>query len=100
MRCVGVDTAGGVRMVKGKSSRKIDAAIALAMALVSVVEAGPKIFNPRAVPTGPGGDIGVDLQKELGANFSQRSPFDDGLPEDDDRPGRWGGYGVTRFFSD
>jgi phage terminase large subunit-like protein len=75
LNAVGVDTAGGVRMVKGKSSKKIDAAIALAMALVSAVETGPKIFNPRAIPTSVGRGIGWEI-RQAGLGCDDRGPFD------------------------
>ena len=38
LNAIGVETPSGVRMVKGKSSKKIDAAIALAMACVAAVQ--------------------------------------------------------------
>jgi phage terminase large subunit-like protein len=38
LNAVGVETPSGVRMVKGKSSKKIDAAISLAMACVAAVQ--------------------------------------------------------------
>jgi len=41
LNAVGVETPGGVRMVKGKATKKIDAAIALAMACVAAIEKGP-----------------------------------------------------------
>jgi phage terminase large subunit-like protein len=68
LNAVGIETGSGVRMVKGKSTRKIDAAIALAMAAVAAVEAGPKIFNPHAVPVGVGKSIFGDLKKFAGGS--------------------------------
>jgi phage terminase large subunit-like protein len=38
LNAVGIETASGVRMVKGKTSKKIDAAIALSMACVAAVQ--------------------------------------------------------------
>jgi phage terminase large subunit-like protein len=38
LNATGIETASGVRMVKGKSTRKIDAAIALAIACVAAVQ--------------------------------------------------------------
>lgn len=71
-------------MVKGKSWRKIDAAIALGMALVSAVEAGPKLFNLHAVPIGVG-NTGFSLgsAKHLGDSTLDRpygGMFSDGEP--------------------
>ena len=41
LNATGIETPGGVRMVKGKASKKIDAAIALAMASVAAIRKGP-----------------------------------------------------------
>jgi hypothetical protein len=41
LNATGLETANGVRMIKGKSTKKIDAAIALAMASVAAIQAGP-----------------------------------------------------------
>lgn len=38
LNATGIETPSGVRMVKGKSTRKIDAAISLAMACVAAVQ--------------------------------------------------------------
>jgi phage terminase large subunit-like protein len=38
LNAVGIETPSGVRMVKGKSSKKIEAAISLAMACVAAVQ--------------------------------------------------------------
>ena len=40
LNAVGVETPGGVRMVKGKATKKIDASIALAMACVAAIQKG------------------------------------------------------------
>ena len=53
LNAIGVETSSGVRMVKGKSSKKIDAAIALAMACVAAVQvpsvdtSGIRMFGSR-----------------------------------------------------
>jgi phage terminase large subunit-like protein len=87
LNAVGIETGSGVRMVKGKSSRKIDAAIALGMALVSAVEAGPKVFDPRAVPTAVGtGTLGNEQAKVFGSTFSQS--FDRVTEEENPRLGQ------------
>src|SRR5262249_39122845 len=83
LNAVGIDTAGGVRMTKGRTSKKIDAAIALAMACIDAIESGPKIFNPKAIPTGVGRGIGMELKRQIGSTLGKPSPFrdmDDGAP--------------------
>jgi len=71
LNAVGIETGTGVRMVKAKSTRKIDAAIAMAMALVSAVESGPKLFNPNALPTAVGRGIGWEIRECFGSTFDQ-----------------------------
>jgi phage terminase large subunit-like protein len=93
LNAVGIDTPGGVRMVKGKSSRKIDAAIALAMALVRAVEDGPKKFNPLAVPVGVGKVKGFDKPRDQALN----QPFPGDLPAAEEREEKQGWHGVFRY---
>ena len=58
MNAVGMETPSGVRMVKGKTSKKIDAAIALAMACVSAAgtpaldTSGIKLVGARLMSRG------------------------------------------------
>ena len=85
LNAVGIDTAGGVRMTKGRTSKKIDAAIALAMACIDAIESGPKIFNPKAIPTGVGRGIGMELKRQIGSTLGKPSPFRD---MDDEPPAK------------
>ncbi|MBI3065677.1 MAG: hypothetical protein HYY82_12185 [Deltaproteobacteria bacterium] len=56
LNATGIETPGGVRMVKGKATKKIDAAIALAMACVAAIQKGPGggvdefLANNRDIP--------------------------------------------------
>ena len=97
LNAVAVDTGAGIRMTKRKSTRKIDAAIALSMALCLAVEAGPKIFNPGALPIGVGTGIGHAMRREIGSTLNQPGPFSDELAEEDEI-GRGRREGVHEVF--
>jgi phage terminase large subunit-like protein len=78
LNAVGIETPGGVRMVKGKTSKKIDGAIALSMALVAAVSAGP------------GADISQLLEMNAGAperTMSDWNLFVDGPFSNTERTG-------------
>ena len=55
----------------------------------------------RGFPIATGVGIGAEIKRTFGYSmFDERRPGERLLPEDDDRPIRWGGHGVTRFWSD
>ena len=100
VNAVGIETPKGVRMVKGKQSKKIDAAIALAMALCGALEGGRPVSNPNALPLGVGRGIGADLRQTFGSTLAQPFPnstFGPTAPEE--RPGKGGAwlYGFNFF---
>ena len=77
LNAVAADTGSGIRLVKGKSSKKIDATISLAMALVAALQAGPRpAFNPHAIPTGIKGGFGLEIQRAVGSTLGQRFGVD------------------------
>jgi phage terminase large subunit-like protein len=83
LNAVAADTGAGIRLVKGKATRKIDAAIALSMALVAAIAAGPvPTFNRDAVPMGIKGGIGREIGRAFGTTFGQSfgGDFDEDEP--------------------
>jgi phage terminase large subunit-like protein len=96
LNAVGIETPGGVRMIKGKTSRKIDAAIALSMACVAAIEAGPKIFHAGEYPTSVGNSTIMNEMRRAGIGgldtremFSRDGRLSHGIPtkrgfDDDD----------------
>jgi hypothetical protein len=78
----GVETARGYRLAKEKASKKIDLAVALAMACCAALQAGkPLIFDGCSVPTGVGRGFGAELQEFNRSDPTYgRSPWDVGWP--------------------
>jgi phage terminase large subunit-like protein len=82
----GVETARGFRIAKEKASKKIDLAVALAMACCAALQAGKPVTNPHALPIGVGRGIGMEL-KQLpgGSTLGKLNPFGD---TDDEPPAK------------
>ena len=59
---VGKETARGMRIVKGKTSQKIDAIIALAMAVYGA--SSEEEYLPGTISLGTSGDRGDDTDRE------------------------------------
>src|SRR5262249_30192245 len=92
----GVETARGFRIAKEKSSKKIDLAVALAMACCAALQAG-KPVTTSALPVGIGHGIGYELKKvgeglsvpmfssrgngRLSEGIPARSDYDDDVPD-------------------
>ncbi len=74
----GVETARGFRIAKEKASKKIDLAVALAMACCAALQAGKPVTNPHALPIGVGRGTGMDSkQRPGGSTFDKPNPFRD-----------------------
>jgi phage terminase large subunit-like protein len=71
----GVETARGYRIAKDKASKKIDLAVALAMAICAAIEAGKPVTDVRALPTSVGKGIGYEI-RQAGLGCDDRGPFD------------------------
>jgi hypothetical protein len=65
----GVETPRGFRIAKEKASRKIDLAVALAMACCAALQAGKPVTNSRAFPVGVG-----KISWVSGRTFGQAAP--------------------------
>jgi phage terminase large subunit-like protein len=65
LNCTALETPSGIRMVKTTGSRKIDAAVALSMAICSAIETGPRIANYSAVPSSRTGGLAVEIRRNL-----------------------------------
>jgi phage terminase large subunit-like protein len=89
LNATGVETARGFRLAKEKASRKIDPAVALAMACCAALQAGKPVANPRAMPMGVGKGIGHSLRAFGGSTFGQTPPGS-----------TFGSYGSGRYQRD
>jgi phage terminase large subunit-like protein len=70
LNATGIETPRGFRIAKEKASKKIDLAVALAMAACAALRAGKPVTNPHAFP------VGVGRVKWLGGStLGQRNPF-------------------------
>jgi hypothetical protein len=68
----GVETATGFRIAKEKASKKVELAVALAMAVCAALQAGKPLTNPHAVPLGVGNrSIGSEIRRTFGSSISQ-----------------------------
>jgi phage terminase large subunit-like protein len=65
----GIETARGFRIAKEKASKKIDLAVALAMAVCAALQAGKPVTNPHAIPVGVGRGMGTLIRREIGSSF-------------------------------
>jgi phage terminase large subunit-like protein len=102
----GIETARGYRLAKDKASKKIDLAVALAMACCAALQAGKPMVSPGAVPVGVGNQTIANEMRRLGisSTWDQPGPFKE-LPDDenldDDQPGlrrgRHGLFGVYEY---
>jgi phage terminase large subunit-like protein len=89
----GVETVRGFRIAKEKASKKIDLAVALAMACCAALQAGRPVTNVNAVPIAVGEGIGKEIAKSVGSWRDLPNPFS--VPDDDEvRPGMPGYYRV------
>jgi hypothetical protein len=95
----GVETARGFRIAKEKASKKVDLAVALAMAVCAALQAGKPLTNPHAVPLGVGNrGIGSEIRRTFGSSISQPmldSTF--GPAPIEERPGK-GCAALFRFY--
>jgi hypothetical protein len=84
LNATGVETARGFRMAKEKATKKIDLAVALAMACCAALQEGMPLTSP-GMPTGVGNNgIGADIARTFGSALSP-------LPSDERRSSAKGG---------
>jgi phage terminase large subunit-like protein len=85
----GVETARGFRFAKEKASKKIDLAVALAMACCAALQAGKPLTNVHAMPIGVGHGLGAELRRAFGP-LAMNTPFPNstfGSVPEERRPG-------------